>query len=50
MDDNFQFGEAGEVKKVSILIKYQNLETMQYQCCSGALGTDNFGAVLLLAY
>lgn len=38
MDDNFQFGEPGEVKKVSILIKYQNIETMQYQCCSGLWG------------
>lgn len=26
MDDNFQFGEAGEVKKVSELFKYQNTE------------------------
>lgn len=50
MDDNFQFGEPGEVKKVRKLMKYQNMETMQYQCCSGCLGTDNFGAVLSLAY
>lgn len=26
MDDNFQFGEAGEVKKVSELFKYQSME------------------------
>lgn len=26
MDDNFQFGETGEVKKVSELFKYQNTE------------------------
>lgn len=50
MDDSFQFGEPGEVKKVRILIEYSNMETTKYKCCSGAQSSENCGAVLSLAY